>query len=286
MTITLHAKDHGFHVTPLSVFQFPGGEQHIKGDLTGTETEHWAVIKGTDANEYIAARMWADSIRGQYLPGEVPSITVIVPYLPAARADRGTPFGAGIYADLINQIGADRVICFDPHSPVMPGLINNITSIDSTRIVRQWIVGRADRDNQAQRYTGIIAPDKGAHDRAKKVADACHLPLYQALKHRDEPTGQLSGFTCEDLPADGKYLIVDDICDGGGTFKGLAKALNLSSSQLGLFVSHGIFSGAAASLTDYFGEIWTTDSLEQTNTDPTFTDALAIIPISHTLINN
>ena len=41
---------------------------------------------------------------------------------------------------------------------------------------------------------------------------------------------------------------------------GLAGATGLPKERLGLWVSHGVFSGRAPALADHFGEIVTTDS--------------------------
>jgi ribose-phosphate pyrophosphokinase len=175
--------------------------------------------------------------------------------------------GAYEYASFINGMAIDKIITFDPHSRMLPEMIKNLTVIDSTRLVRQHVVGHADQ-GLPQRYQGIIAPDKGAVERAGKVADACHIPLYKAEKVRDKDTGKLSGFTCESLPDTGRFLVVDDICDGGGTFMGLAQAAGVGRDRLGLFVSHGVFSGNASHLWNHFSEIWTTDSLKTaTNID-------------------
>lgn len=249
----------GYITTPtFEVMSFPAGESHVKvrndnggkGPLTEV-----AVIAGCDARDLVTLRLWAELAR------ERGATTVAhIPYLPGARADRGLPFGAGAYADLINAAGVDQVVCFDPHSPVMPALVNNLTIVDSASVIRRHVIGRADTDDRAQRYDGIIAPDDGATARARRIADAAHLPLFQAHKHRDPDTGKLSGFTCDPLPARGRFLVVDDICDGGGTFRGLAAATGLTPDRLGLFVSHGVFSGRAAGLAEHFAEIWTTDS--------------------------
>lgn len=250
MSITFRAQANGLPVDSRFVpFTFPGGERHFKDSGSGAEQNEHCIIRGADANDYVAAKMWAEMV---HAAGGV--ATAYIPYLPAARADRGLPFGAKAYAGLINDIGADHVICFDPHSPVMPALIHNLQVIDSARLVRRAVGG------YDTTYTGIIAPDKGAAERAGHAAHALHLPLYTATKDRVEATGALSNFQCPDLPADGKYLVVDDIADGGGTFRGLAAATGLPREQLGLFVSHGIFSGAAADLNKSYGEIITTDS--------------------------
>jgi ribose-phosphate pyrophosphokinase len=57
-------------------------------------------------------------------------------------------------------------------------------------------------------------------------------------------------------------LIVDDICDGGGTFIGLAAELkNKNAGKLYLAVSHGIFSKGFDSL-KCFDKIFTTNSFK------------------------
>jgi ribose-phosphate pyrophosphokinase len=109
-------------------------------------------------------------------------------------------------------------------------------------------------------FVGIIAPDAGAAKRANEAATLYQLPVYQALKKRDAATGRLSNFTCETLPSEGKFLVVDDICDGGGTFIGLAKATGLPKERLALWVTHGIFSGKAADLKNFYSAIYTTNS--------------------------
>lgn len=249
---------------------FPAGEAHVKI----TELEHYGLltqiarIDSADGNDLMELAMWADACHRRD-----EKTVLLMPYLPGARADHFdfVPFGANVYARFINDMHIEQLICFDPHSPQMPSMLRNCTVIDSTRLVREHVVGKVTHD-VPQRYQGIIAPDKGAVDRAQAVADACHIPLYKAEKHRDPDTGKLSGFTCEPLPDEGKFLVVDDICDGGGTFMGLAEATGVGRERLGLYVSHGVFSGQAQDLWKYFHEIWTTDSLSTAhNIDkPTF----------------
>lgn len=280
----------GFWTTPtFEAMRFPAGEAHIKvanenegkGDLTEV-----CRVYGGSADDLFTVAMWADAAHRRG------ARTVLqMPYLPGARADHAdfVPFGTGVYASFLNSLDVDQLICFDPHSHVMPGLVRQVTVVDPARIVRQHIVGRADQDTHAQRYAGIIAPDKGAIERAARVAAACHLPLYRAEKHRDPDTGKLSGFTCETLPDEGRFLVVDDICDGGGTFVGLAKSTGLPPERLGLYVSHGVFSGYAhESLGYYFGEVWTTDSFrtaEQYDADAKNGTGVfcTIIPLAPTL---
>lgn len=238
----------------IEAFQFPGGERHLRVPEDFAETSTGAVLYGADPTDIIDLGLWADMVKQR---GE--RAVAYIPYFPAARADRGIPFGAEVYANIINSFKLDEVVIFDPHSPVITELIHNVRVVDSTRAVRNAVSGRAftAADNG---YVGVIAPDKGAVARAEHVANALHLPLFKATKERDFETGKLSHFAVEPLPETGRLLVVDDICDGGGTFCGLAEAAGVGRERLSLWVSHGIFSGKANQLRDYYSTVYTTDS--------------------------
>lgn len=230
--------------------RFPAGECHIVTDkVMDGETPLYLYLTGADANDFVTAAMWIDHAhQGGH------KVTALIPYLPGARQDRGNPFGAKVYANLINAMDADEVVCFDPHSEVMPGLVNNLRVVYSDQVLKK-VLRKTLGD-----YTGVICPDEGARTRTEKVAATLGLPVYYATKHRDFTTGKLSHFECEELPANGKFLVIDDICDGGGTFRGLAGATGLPKERLDLWVSHGVFSGNAAALNEHYGNIFTTDS--------------------------
>lgn len=230
-------------------FQFPGGEYHLK-DVNPTEEPAGAVFYGSDVAELLQLGLWADVMHQLGKPA-----IAYIPYFPAARADRGIPFGAKVYADMVNGFGLDEVVIFDPHSSVIVELIHNVRVVDSAPLVAH-AVGNAQKNG----YVGVIAPDKGAVARAQRAAAALKLPLFKATKERDFDTGKLLKFEVEPLPEQGSLLIVDDICDGGGTFLGLAEVTGLPPERLSLWVSHGIFSGKANLLTEKFSRIYTTDS--------------------------
>jgi ribose-phosphate pyrophosphokinase len=230
--------------------RFPAGECHVRTDqVMDGETPVYLYLTGADANDYVTAGMWID-----YAHQAGHKVTALIPYLPGARQDRGKPFGAKVYANLINALAADEVVCFDPHSEVMPDLVNNLRIVYSDAVIQKVL-----RKHLGE-YVGVICPDAGAHARTEKVAAALGLPVYYATKRRDFTTGKLTGFECEALPETGKFLVVDDICDGGGTFRGLAASTGLPKDRLDLWVSHGVFSGKAAGLNEHYGNIFTTDS--------------------------
>jgi ribose-phosphate pyrophosphokinase len=104
-------------------------------------------------------------------------------------------------------------------------------------------------------YSGIIAPDKGSVDRASAVARDLGLPVYFGEKTRDVETGRLTGFIFPDVHVGHRYLVVDDICDGGGTFIGLA-ADAPHDVFLDLYVTHGLFTKGTEALSKSFGRLY------------------------------
>lgn len=231
-------------------FKFPGGEVHLKNIRDfGYKHAVWiADVRGASGDDLMTAAMLRDVAlqRGD-------NFVLMLPYLPAARADRGVPFGAGVYAEQINSMFAHQVIGIDPHSPVITRQISALTWLEPFPLIQRALMSR--------RYDGVIAPDAGAVQRSGAVAKHLGIGLYRAEKKRDFETGEILGIEMVDsLPSGGRYLVVDDICDGGGTFKGLAKATGLASDRLSLWVTHGIFSGNAHELRQYYRQIYTTDS--------------------------
>lgn len=253
---------------PIEAFTFPGGEAHVK--LTSEKTFNYQIadLRGADSHELFTLAMWADAAWQRCEP-----TVLILPYLPGARADRGVPTGAAVYAEFLNNLSLDQIITIDPHSQFMPVMLNDLTVFPFERIIKRELGDRGDWKTHP--YAGVIAPDKGAVTRARRAAAVLGVPVYLAEKTRDFETGELNGFTCEPLPSHGKLLLVDDICDGGGTFIGLAQATGIERSRLDLWVTHGIFSKGIAELTYYFDHIYTTDSWGTTEQD----ENLTVIPV-------
>lgn len=231
-------------------FQFPGGEWHLRNIHTYRNSRvTWiADVRGADPNDIVKAALLA-----AHAAYRMQTFVLMLPYLPAARADRGTPKGAAAYAWLANSLGAQSIIAVDPHSEAGVKPYKNVIELDSTAFIDRALMGRT--------YDAVIAPDKGALPRANAIAAHLGCLVLAAEKERDFATGRITGMRMLDAaPKDWRYLVVDDICDGGGTFVGLAQILNLPKDQLDLWVTHGIFSGKAGRLHDHYGRIYTTDS--------------------------
>ncbi|MBB3752485.1 ribose-phosphate pyrophosphokinase [Mycolicibacterium sp. BK634] len=239
-----------------NVFKFPGGEVHLNDLKLGEVSDDAifiALVRGSSLDDLMAAALWSDVAADNAC-----RFALMLPYLPAARADRGSPEGAYVYSKFINSMlnpSCDQIITVDAHSWVMPKYFGEaIDDLSAVPLIKRALT------STCEQYDAVIAPDAGAEHRAKMAATALGLDFYQCEKHRDFDTGKLLKYRAPEMPKAGRYLVVDDICDGGGTFMLLANSLNLPREQLGLWVTHGIFSGAANDLRARYDRIYTTDS--------------------------
>lgn len=249
-------------------FVFSGGEPHIK-ILSEVETDGKVLItqRIQSFNDVGKLLVSVDALRNL----GVNNIELLLPYFPAARQDRlmtnGEALTVKVYANLINALRLNRVTIFDAHSEVAPALLDNCISINNFKFLEKVV-------EQLPSDILLISPDGGALKKIYKVA--AYLQDYEVVecsKSRDVKTGALSGFKVYADDLKGKdCLIVDDICDGGGTFIGLAKALKAKNAgKLYLAVSHGIFSKGFEKLEEDFDSIFTTNSFSSLDANPILT---------------
>lgn len=238
----------------VEVFHFPGGEPHVKLDPDHAKGHEFVIdVRGGSWDDIGTALVINDALRRS----DALYVDLFIPYLPGARQDRGAPLTAKVYADAINSAEFDKVTCVDPHSDVMPGLLDRLTVIPLHDVFPQTVV----RDIPAiEGLPFLICPDAGAAKRVEGLAAVLGVEVFYARKHRDFSTGKLSGFGCDPLPDAGTGIIVDDICDGGGTFVGLAQHLNRVRRSMWLWTTHGIYSKDLSILASKFEWIGCTDS--------------------------
>lgn len=171
--------------------------------------------------------------------------SLTLPYLPYARQDKPTAndatFALRPFAYLLNSLSFKSVAIMDPHSEVALELIDNAVALWPFKEVRQVF---------AQQGSDIVCyPDKGALVKYTKLFP--ELPFMHGEKNRDPITGNILSYQIMGDPKGQNVLIIDDICDGGMTFRLLAKdLLNAGAKQIDLFVTHGIFSKGLKVLLD------------------------------------
>lgn len=221
---------------------FPDGQPHVifdnrLGDYGNKATVTDRII---DGNHLLRLLLVEDVLRRF-----CDKVDLTVRYMLGARMDRpidcGQPFTLEVVARILKS-RFDNIAVVDPHSPVTMQLLSATTILPTAHISKAVrLLGWSPADPVA-----FVAPDKGAIPRV--MAEAAALGGYRVvccLKKRDSQTGSLSGFEFAEgnPPIPDDVLIVDDICDGGGTFTGVANLLReAGAKRVHLYVTHGIFS--------------------------------------------
>lgn len=259
-------------------FTFSGGEPHIKITSDLSQIASVTVTHRIQSFNDIGLLLLAvDALKRS----GIRKIDLLMPYFPAARQDRvmvaGESLSVKVYADIINSMNLNTVTIFDAHSEVAIALLNNCRAISNHRFIEQVLQQTGD--------LVLLSPDGGALKKIYKLsAYLGGVEVIECSKSRDVKTGKLSGFKVYADDLKGRdCIIVDDICDGGGTFMGLATALKQKNvGKLYLAVSHGIFSKGFDSLGQYFDKIFTTDAFRSIQGE----DSVVQIPLSAQLLKS
>jgi len=237
---------------PYKSLIFPGGEPHVQVDPQYiTDKNIWVDARICSADGFMTLLCLLDAISncGPRRLG------LFLPYFPGARQDRyekGSAFSLNIYGRALRRYSLHSILVLDPHSQTLKSVVD-VDTLESHTVALPL----------DSKYKGVIAPDKGALFRCEDFAAVAKIDLiFTANKVRNPETGKLSNFSIDMENRTGRYLIVDDICDGGGTFIGLADEIKRQSPDctLDLWVSHGIFSKGFNELEKRFNQIITTDS--------------------------
>lgn len=250
-------------VTQVSISTFKGGEVNVNINIGSKDIEYdvqrVCVSASLSKPEHqIALLLATEALRRQF---PCALIQLFLPYVPYARQDRicnpGEAHSLKVFGQLINSLNFTQVLVADPHSEVVCGVIDRVC-------VYSQIDFFADLHNFSEWY--IVAPDMGALKKVEKFAKhvgakgviTCH-------KERNMLNGEIvrqyvSGATEDELMGK-KMFVLDDICDGGRTFVGVAGLLEEFAPQcVELAVTHGIFSYGQEVLTSVYDRVHTTNS--------------------------
>lgn len=252
---------------PYQVFHFPDGQPHIKLDMSVLEQLNRTIpvrilTRINTSNDLLLALLAKNSLDYH----EFERVELVITYLMSARMDRimnpGEPFSLKVVANLINSGGFKKVNIFDPHSEVSLALIDRAYPISNHYYVKD-VLAHHFREAPGNDFC-IVSPDAGALKKIHQLAQFLEIDrVVECMKERDVKTGALTNFTTAVSSLKGQTcIIVDDICDGGGTFVGTAKMLKeKGAKEVILVVSHGIFSKGEQ--LEYVDKIYSTNSFRQ-----------------------
>lgn len=187
-------------------------------------------------------------------------ITVVLPYFGYSRQDKKFEEGEAISARAIAEhisMHANAVITVDPHK-------DHILRFFTVPAYSCSAVTSLARYLKEKRIDFVLAPDKGARERAKEAAAFIDCDYDYLEKTRID--GTTVTITPKKLDAHGRRVaIIDDIISTGGTMANSIKELKKQGAKA-VFVActHGLFIGQAKEKLIASGcdEIIATDTIE------------------------
>ncbi len=243
----------------IKVTIFPDSQPHININSIAEDDEVKVVCSINSPAKLLQLLETVNALDNLFAKKKV----LVIPYLMAARYDRlmvhGDSIDLKVVADLVNSCRFEKVFLYDVHSDVATLLIKNAIAITNQNLVEKYDMPDA----------VLICPDAGA---AKKIGkyfgwNSNIKSIVYCSKNRDLATGNLTLEVLEPRECSNKNcVIIDDLCDGGGTF--LAIAEKIKPAHLTLIVTHGIFSKGFEQLEKYFQQIIVSNSLYKTYSSP------------------
>lgn len=248
----------------VQVFKFPAGE--VNPVLPqGIKPPFRVVLRFTSSDDLIAVMLIQDALLRHFNVGIK---ELVVPYLPYGRQDRvcnnGEALSRDVIVGLLGSLRANVYKTLDVHSDGMPP---------------GWELKETTKLSFLGINSVVCCPDEGAKSRVAKWAGA--HKVIQGVKTRDPATGKLSGFGIIASPEDveGRDVwILDDICDGGGTFLGLFQYIEaLNPRSINLYTTHGLYTKGLEVLCAAFDKVVTTDSCIYEGTRPDNFEVMEVV---------
>lgn len=171
-------------------------------------------------------------------------VTAVIPYFGYARSDKKdrprVPIAAKLVANLLTTAGAQRILTVDLHASQIQGFFD----IPVDHLYAAPIVVEYFKANPIENLI-VVAPDTGGAERARAYAKRLGAGLALCDKRRERANeadvmnivGDVNGKNC---------LIIDDMCDTGGTICKVAEALHKAgANEISACFTHGVLSGKA-----------------------------------------
>ncbi len=174
-------------------------------------------------------------------------ITAVIPYYGYARQDRRTkprtPISAKLVANLLTEAGVSRVLTMDLHSAQIQGFFD--IPVDNLYASPIFSLDIRSKLSKSEGNIVVVSPDVGGVERARELAKRINASLAVVDKRRSS-TGDVTEMTVIGDVQGQVCIIVDDICDSGGTLcKAADLILSRGAQEVHAYVTHGVLSGNA-----------------------------------------
>lgn len=219
------------------VKRFPDSEGYVRIAVP-VKGRDVLVVQSTapDAN-LVELLLWQDAAR----ESGARSITTVIPYFAYARQDRAFQDGEAVSSRAVARAiatGCDQVVTVDPHKP-------DLLSHFGGKAVGVSAVPQLAQELGRWGVDLVLAPDKGARERADAAARLLKVPADHLEKTRISSTEVR--MAAKSLDVRGKRVaIVDDLIASGGTMVTAAQQLKAQgATAVYAACTHGLFTGNA-----------------------------------------
>jgi ribose-phosphate pyrophosphokinase len=194
---------------------FPDSETHVTIDEVVREQDIFIVQPcSAPVNQHLMELLlYVDAFRR----ASAHSVSVLIPYFPYARQDRMAKgreaISARVVANLLENMGADRVIYVDIHNPAIQGFFNiPVDPLTAIPVLASYF--KHERFNNSV----IVSPDVGRAGVAGKYAELTNLPLVVMHKRRTSPTEAHTTHVVGDISGK-RPIVIDDLMASGSVLK-------------------------------------------------------------------
>lgn len=214
------------------------------------------------------------------------SVIAVIPYYGYARQDRKTtsrvPISASDMAIFLEAAGVDRVVAVDLHAGQIQGFFHKapVDNLYASASMVPYFVSKK-LDNLV-----VVSPDAGGVERAKffreqlaKQGVDSELAIF--IKQR-EKAGKIDRVDLVGSVKDKNVIIVDDMCDTGGTLCATAEELKkLGAKNIYASITHPVFSGSALEKIgkSVFTEVVVTDTIPLKDKAPANIKQISVAPL-------
>lgn len=171
-------------------------------------------------------------------------VIAVIPYYGYARQDRKdkprVAIGSKLVANMLVAAGADRIITMDLHAPQIQGYFDiPVDHLDSHAVFIPYI------ENLRLENLTFAAPDVGATNRIREIASYFNVDMVICDKHRKR-ANEIASMVVIGEVKDKDIVIIDDICDTGGTLaKSAALLMEKGARSVRALITHPVLSGNA-----------------------------------------
>lgn len=243
-----------------SISRFPDGEVQITLGEFSRKDSVSVKCRITNAEELFILMQVADILNRHEVVWHLD-----IYYLMGARMDRvmdfNRPHTLRVVCNMVKDFGCGSIYVLEPHSDMTHYLLksNSIPLTDDTY--------ESLHPNEWRVYEDyfVVYPDKGAYERYGGKYRSEETAIGVAEKVRNPETGAIESIRIlnpEIIKDDTRpIMVVDDLCDAGGTFVGIANEIRkYTDKELNIFVTHMVNSKGIENLSKNYDHVYFTNS--------------------------